>query len=138
MKVRTVLFSTILALLFVAPPASAQKYFLPDYTQSELPGQYKVLVFVENRTGGQLKVQFNVGGVIYSLKVDEGKVVTDLTVPAGALMRVVEARAVVFDGNKIKSKKVKYVAYRRKSGYQSFHGYSYQGWRFYRDDNYKP
>lgn len=138
MKARIVLFSTILALFLVAPLAFAQKYYLPNYTQSELPGRYKAPVFVENRTGGQLKVEFDVDGVIYFLNIDEGKVVTDLMVPVGVLMKVKEARAVVFDGNKTKSKKVKYTAYRRETGYPTFYGYSYQGWRFYRDDIYRP
>lgn len=134
MRARTALFSMFFMALF-AVSASAQQYYRPHYTQRQLPELQTAPVFLENRTGGHLKVQLDVNGLTYTIEVQAGSEVPDLMLPVGAVAKVKDARAVVLDGGKMKLKKVKNYAYWREDR----NGRAVQlGWLFYLDKHFRP
>lgn len=133
MRVRTVTFSIILAFLFIAP-VSAQQYYRPHYTQRNLPELQTAPVFLENRTGGHLRVRVEVNGLTYTVEVEQGKEVPDLMLPVGAVAKVKDARAVVLDNGKMRSKKAECYAYWREDS----NGRVQQGWLFYMDKYFRP
>ncbi|MBI4158220.1 MAG: hypothetical protein HY505_01170 [Candidatus Yanofskybacteria bacterium] len=134
MKARTTVLSMIFVALF-AVSAGAQQYYRPYYSQRELLELQAVPVFMENRTGGHLKVRLEVNGLTYTVEVQANNEVPDLMLPVGAKVKVKDARAVVLDGGKIKSKKVRYYAYWREDG----NGRAVQqGWLFYVDKYFRP
>ena len=134
MKTRTTVLSIIFVALF-AVSASAQQYYRPYYTQKQLPELQTAPVFVENRTGGYLKIRLEVNGLTYTVEVQANNEVPDLMLPVGARVKVKDARAVVLDDGKTKEKKVKYYVYWREDGNGRP---AQQGWLFYLDKRFKP
>ena len=137
MRARTVVLSIIFVALF-AVSANAQQYYRPYYTQRQLPELQTAPVFLENRTGGHLKVQLEVNGLTYTVEVQAGSEVPDLMLPIGAVAKVKDARAVVLDGGRMKSKKVKHYVYWREDGEDGSGRPVQQGWLFYVDKYFRP
>jgi len=131
---KTAVLSIIFVILF-AVSASAQQYYRPYYTQRQLSEVQTAPVFMENRTGGHLNVRLEVNGLTYTVKVQAGNEVPDLKLPVGAFVKIKDARSIVLDGGKMKSKKVKYYAYWREDD----RGRPVQqGWLFYLNKHFKP
>lgn len=134
MKARKAVLSMIFVALF-AVSASSQQYYRPSYTQRQLSERQTAPVFLENRTGGYLKVQVEVNGLTYPVEVTTGNEVPDLMLPVGAKAKVKEAEALVLDDGKMKWKKVRHYAYWREDE----RGRPVkQGWLFYLDKYFRP
>ena len=134
MKARNIVLSIIFSSIFTVS-AVAQNYYVPIYTQRHLPKLQTAPVFVENRTGGYLKIKLEVSGMTYSVEVSSGNEVPDLRLPVGVAVKVKEAKALVVDDGKTKWKKARFYAYWRENPRG---GSALQGWLFYVGDSLKP
>lgn len=134
MKARAIVLSMIFVILS-AVSANAQQYYRPFYSQKPLASLPTAPVFVENRTGGDLEVTFDVGGMLVPVKVAQSNEVPDLMLPVYSTVKVKEARTAVLDKGKRVWKKVKFYAYWRQDVRG---GSARQGWLFYLDGLLKP
>lgn len=134
MKARTAILSVLFVGLFVVS-SDAQQYYRPHYTQKHLSESQTAPVFLENRTGGYLKVKVEVKGVSIPVEVLVDSEVPDLMLPLGAVAKVKEAKALVLSNGKMKYRKVKYYIYWRKDSQDRP---AQQGWLFYLSDLFRP
>ena len=134
MRTRTVVLSIIFSILFVFS-ANAQQVYRPSYSQKRLAPLPTAPVFVENRTGGDLEVTFDVGGMLVPVDVSRSNEVPDLMLPVYSTVKVKEARTAVLDKGKRVWKKVKFYAYWKQD---VPNGPFRQGWLFYVDGSLKP
>lgn len=137
MKARTVVLLIVCCccLLLFAVLANAQQYYRPHYLQTTLNPLLTSPVFLENRTGGHLKVKIEVNRLMYLVEVEVGSEVRDLMLPVGSRPKVKEATVVVLENGKFKTKTAKYYAYWRG---ESYTGLPRQGWYFYLSNYFKP
>lgn len=134
MRTRAIVLFTVILSLF-SFSAGAQQYYRPYYTQKRLSEVNTARIFLENRTGGHLKVKLEVNGLVMPVEVNVGSEVVDLRLPVGAVVKIKEAKALAVDGKRTKYRDVKYYAYWRQDPYGDP---DQQGWLFYLNKSFRP